>query len=136
MSPSSTRWDNPSSFDIGVHPDTSRAPTLKNRLHARREARLGALAQALVVDDPRSAARAVHARPAALPHVLLVPSDVNLDEQGHSTLMARRSHRMAPARNAVVALRAEELARTCTLRGQAGDGSVQVHGRIGAATSR
>ena len=44
------------------------------------EARLGPLAQALVVDDPRAAARAVHARAESLPHVLLVSREANLEE--------------------------------------------------------
>lgn len=45
---------------------------------AKVEARLGGLAQALVVDDPKSAVRAVAARPDALPDVLLVPRDADL----------------------------------------------------------
>ncbi|WP_438032120.1 chromosome partition protein MukB [Sorangium sp. So ce204] len=43
------------------------------------EARLGGLAQALVVDDPKSAARAIAGRPDALGDVLLVSRDADLD---------------------------------------------------------
>ncbi|MBX3161991.1 MAG: chromosome partition protein MukB [Deltaproteobacteria bacterium] len=45
----------------------------------RLEARLGALAQALVVDDPRAAARALQARSDALATVLLVSHDADLE---------------------------------------------------------
>ncbi|WP_437874928.1 chromosome partition protein MukB [Sorangium sp. So ce513] len=46
---------------------------------AELEARLGALAQALVVDDPVSAARAVAGRPDALADVLLVARDADIE---------------------------------------------------------
>jgi chromosome partition protein MukB len=44
------------------------------------EARLGPLAQALVVDDPRSAAKAASTRASELAHVWLVHRDSNLEE--------------------------------------------------------
>ena len=47
---------------------------------ARLEARLGGLAQALVVDDPRAAARTIAMRPNSLPEVLLVSRDTDLDQ--------------------------------------------------------
>ncbi|WP_437630723.1 chromosome partition protein MukB [Sorangium sp. So ce854] len=46
---------------------------------AELEARLGGLAQALVVDDPVSAARAIAGRPDALADVLLVSRDADLE---------------------------------------------------------
>ncbi len=46
---------------------------------AKLEARLGGLAQALVVDDPRGAARAVASRPDALADVLLVSREADLE---------------------------------------------------------
>jgi chromosome partition protein MukB len=46
---------------------------------ARLEARLGGLAQALVVEDPRASARALAMRPDRLPDVLLVSRDVDLE---------------------------------------------------------
>jgi chromosome partition protein MukB len=45
----------------------------------RVEARLGSLAQALVVDDPRMTARAIGSRPETLPEVLLLSRDTDLD---------------------------------------------------------
>ncbi|WP_338111505.1 hypothetical protein, partial [Sorangium cellulosum] len=46
---------------------------------AELEARLGGLAQALVVDDPEGAARAIAGRPDALADVLLVARDADLE---------------------------------------------------------
>ncbi len=48
------------------------------------EARLGSLVHALVVDEPSSAARAVHGRSATLGDVLLVSRDANLEELASS----------------------------------------------------
>lgn len=47
---------------------------------ARVEARLGGLAQALVVDDPKAAARMLATRPDALPEVLLVARNTDLEQ--------------------------------------------------------
>lgn len=49
------------------------------------EARLGPLARALVVDDPRSAARAIRSRPDSLADVLLVSRDASLEALTTST---------------------------------------------------
>ena len=49
------------------------------------EARLGAAARALIVDDPREAARAIGARPAALADVLLVSREADLDTLASTT---------------------------------------------------
>lgn len=46
---------------------------------ARLEARLGGLVQALVVDDPKAAAQTLTARPDALPDVLLMSRDTDLE---------------------------------------------------------
>ncbi len=43
------------------------------------EARLGALAQALVVDDPRGSARAIVDRPSTIPSVWLLPRDASTE---------------------------------------------------------
>lgn len=51
---------------------------------AELEARLGALAQALVVDDPRSAAGAIVNRPDTLADVLLVSRGANMEELAHT----------------------------------------------------
>jgi chromosome partition protein MukB len=49
------------------------------------EARLGNLAQALVVDDPRATARAITARPDNLPEVLLVSRDADIERLASPT---------------------------------------------------
>jgi chromosome partition protein MukB len=55
------------------------------------EARLGPLAQALVVDDPRSAAHEAHSRGDDLTEVLLVSRDANLQELASSTTQIERN---------------------------------------------
>jgi chromosome partition protein MukB len=55
------------------------------------EARLGPLAQALVVDDPRSAALEVQSRSDDLTEVLLVPRDTSLEELASSTAHIERN---------------------------------------------
>ncbi len=55
------------------------------------EARLGPLAQALVVDDPRSAAHGVQNRSDDLTEVLLVARDANLEELASGTTHVERN---------------------------------------------
>lgn len=56
------------------------------------EARLGALAQALIVDDPAAAARSLAERPDELANVLLVPHDTDLQHLTESSDNMVRGH--------------------------------------------